>query len=425
MAWRNNTFSNHVHVGIRGADRAVAVCDALRPGAAGAAGGVGELAVRRRAASAGCIRRAREIFTRMFPRCGVPDHFGSWEAYADYVDFLLPRRSSIVEHTEIWWSVRPHLAFGTVEMRIMDAQSCAGESTALLALATACAAQAALDHDAGRPARPLPEPADRGELLAGDPPRARRQADRPRRRGGDSRRRRRSSACWSGRADARAELSLDEHLGDLGSLLANGNGAQRQRRRHEAGEPMRGRLRRDRRRHPRHLRDRRRGAGGALRGGDADEPRARARHGRPRAGSRAQSEEELRAQLEEELRRITVRDVLLQTVVSLVNLGGQRLGLAPGTEDMRDLDQARLAIEGVRALLPLVEEQDAEQVRPIRDALSQLQLAYAQLAGRADAAEPGAPGGGSRPEQRGRPRRGARQRPGGAGGLWVPPGSGG
>ncbi len=103
------------------------------------------------------------------------------------------------------------------------------------------------------------------------------------------------------------------------------------------------------------------------------------------------SEEELRAQLEEELRRITVRDVLLQTVVSLVNLGGQRLGLAPGAEDMRDTDQARLAIEGVRALLPLVEEQDAEQVRPIRDALSQLQLAYAQLAGPADA-QPGPPG---------------------------------
>ena len=109
------------------------------------------------------------------------------------------------------------------------------------------------------------------------------------------------------------------------------------------------------------------------------------------ARAHAAREEELRAQLEEELRRITVRDVLLQTIVSLVNLGGQRLGLAPGAEDMRDTDQARLAIEGVRALLPLVEEQDPEQVRPIRDALSQLQLAYAQLAGPADA-QPGAPG---------------------------------
>jgi len=138
------------------------------------------------------------------------------------------------------------------------------------------------------------------------------------------------------------------------------------------------------------------------------------------------SEEELRAQLEEELRRITVRDVLLQTIVSLVNLGGQRLGLAPGAEDMRDIGQARLAIEGVRALLPLVEEQDAEQVRPIRDALSQLQLAYAQLAEPGDTPEPGPPGAQQPEQQPPGPRRGGGpERPGGAGGLWVPPGSGG
>jgi hypothetical protein len=141
------------------------------------------------------------------------------------------------------------------------------------------------------------------------------------------------------------------------------------------------------------------------------------------------SEEELRAQLEEELRRITVRDVLLQTVVSLVNLGGQRLGLAPGAEDMRDLGQARLAIEGVRALLPLLEEQDAEQVAPIREALSQLQLAYAQLAGAEPAGE-GEGGGGTGGPQGPGPGGPAGERPGPAprrpadsGGLWVPPGS--
>jgi len=128
------------------------------------------------------------------------------------------------------------------------------------------------------------------------------------------------------------------------------------------------------------------------------------------------SEEELRAQLEEELRRITVRDVLLQTVVSLVNLGGQRLGLAPGAEDMRDLPQARLAIEGVRALLPLVEQQDAEQVRPVRDALSQLQIAYAQIAGE-EGPQPGPEEEQAQPEPPPKP-----ERPGGSG-LWVPPGS--
>lgn len=127
------------------------------------------------------------------------------------------------------------------------------------------------------------------------------------------------------------------------------------------------------------------------------------------------SEEELRAQLEEELRRITVRDVLLQTVVSLVNLAGQRLGLAPGAEDMRDLAQARLAIEGVRALLPLVEQEDAEQVRPVRDALSQLQIAYAQIAG--EGPQPGPEEEQAQPEPPPKP-----ERPGGSG-LWVPPGS--
>jgi hypothetical protein len=135
------------------------------------------------------------------------------------------------------------------------------------------------------------------------------------------------------------------------------------------------------------------------------------------------SEEELRARLEEELRRITVEDVLLQTVVSLVNLGGQRLGATPDTEDMRDLDQVRIAIEGVRALLPVLEERDAEKVRPVRDALSQLQMAYARLAGEAGTAPP--PGGGSAPPggEKPPPRPGAGPARPRDGGLWVPPGS--
>jgi hypothetical protein len=159
-----------------------------------------------------------------------------------------------------------------------------------------------------------------------------------------------------------------------------------------------------------------------------EEEAARRQGGDPVEGGMHEhpSEEELRAQLEEELRRITVRDVLLQTIVSLVNLGGQRLGLAPGSEDMRDLDQARLAIEGVRALLPLVEEQDAEQVRPVRDALSQLQLAYAQLAGESGGG-PSGEGGSAPPGGRGGPSPDppgpAPQRPPDRGGLWVPPGS--
>jgi hypothetical protein len=126
-----------------------------------------------------------------------------------------------------------------------------------------------------------------------------------------------------------------------------------------------------------------------------------------------QTEEELRAALEEELRRITVRDVLVQTVVSLINLSGQRLGLGPDGAEMRDLAQVRLGIEGVRALLPLLEQEMPEQVQPVREALSQLQLAYARETG--GPAQPAQPGEPEAPEEPPPPRRDS--------GLWVPPGS--
>jgi hypothetical protein len=117
----------------------------------------------------------------------------------------------------------------------------------------------------------------------------------------------------------------------------------------------------------------------------------------PGAGGagRQPTEEELRAAYEAELKRLRVDDVVIQTIVSLVNLGGRRLGLAPGTEgpateSERDLDQVRLAIESVRLLLPLVEGQLGDDVRTLREALSQLQMAYVQLSG---AAAPGAEAG--------------------------------
>jgi hypothetical protein len=89
------------------------------------------------------------------------------------------------------------------------------------------------------------------------------------------------------------------------------------------------------------------------------------------------TEEEIRAALEEELKRIRVEDVLLQTIVTLVNLAGRRLGLAEGTQGEKDLEQAKLAIEGVRALLPLAPE---EQMEPVKQAMSQLQMAFAREA---------------------------------------------
>jgi hypothetical protein len=93
------------------------------------------------------------------------------------------------------------------------------------------------------------------------------------------------------------------------------------------------------------------------------------------------SEDELRAAYEAEIKKIRIEQILLEQVVSIINLGMRRTGLAPGTEDERDIDQVRVAIEAVRALLPLVEQTAPAQAGQIRDALSQLQLAFVRLGG--------------------------------------------
>jgi len=131
---------------------------------------------------------------------------------------------------------------------------------------------------------------------------------------------------------------------------------------------------------------------------------------------RPPTEEELRAAYEAELKRIRVDDVIVQTVVSLVNLGGRKAGLAPGTEDERDLDQVRKAIDGARALLPLVEAELGPDAARIRDALSQLQMAYAQSVGAGGQASQG--GGQEQPPAPPKPGE-----PGPAqssGRLWIP-----
>ncbi|MDQ3726303.1 MAG: glutamate-cysteine ligase family protein, partial [Actinomycetota bacterium] len=87
-----------------------------------------------------------QIFTKSFPRCGIPERFGDFATYASHVDFLT-RTRSIVEPTQIWWSVRPHHSFGTVEVRICDAQTRGDEALALAGLIAACVAQTALDYN--------------------------------------------------------------------------------------------------------------------------------------------------------------------------------------------------------------------------------------------------------------------------------------
>jgi carboxylate-amine ligase len=225
VAWRNNTFSLHVHVGVHGADRAVKVCDRLR--------GVLPLLLALSANSpyldgrdTGLQSARTQSFTKSFPRCGVPDAFGGWAAYREYIE-LLVRTSSIVEFTQVWWSVRPHFRFGTVEVRICDAQSTAQESDALAALMVACIAQAARDVDEEVPhehlaPRLIEENMWRairfgldGKLLdleRGEQYPAREAIER--------------LASWTApiRTELGIELAFPEH-----------NGAQRQRRRIEAG----------------------------------------------------------------------------------------------------------------------------------------------------------------------------------------------
>jgi len=149
VVWKNNTFGFHVHVGIRGADRAIRVVSKLRNWlpellALSASSPFAE------GVDTGLHSARTQIFTRFFPRCGVPDAFGSWADYERYVRFLYETRS-IDEHTQLWWSVRPHLAFPTVEIRICDAQPDLAASQSLAALCVALTARIARALDEGEP----------------------------------------------------------------------------------------------------------------------------------------------------------------------------------------------------------------------------------------------------------------------------------
>lgn len=149
VVWRNNTFGLHVHVGIRGVDRAIWVCNALRnhlPTLLALSGSSTFLE-----GVYTHLHSARsQVFTKMFPRCGIPDAFRDWADFEGYVRFLYETRS-IDEHTQLWWSVRPHLAHPTVEIRICDAQPTAEEAVALSALIHALTARLARAIDDGEP----------------------------------------------------------------------------------------------------------------------------------------------------------------------------------------------------------------------------------------------------------------------------------
>jgi glutamate---cysteine ligase / carboxylate-amine ligase len=228
VAWRNNTFSLHVHVGVRGLDRAVRVCDRLRP-VLPLLLAVSANSVCVDGRDSGLHSARTQIFTKSFPRCGVPDAFGGWDAYRDYVD-LLVRMRSIVEYTQVWWSVRPHFAFGTVEMRICDVQGTAAESEGLAALIAACIAQAARDVDEGVPwVDPAPRLIEENMWRAIRLGQDGRMIDFERQEEYPAAAIAERLAAWT--APVRAELGIEIVLPEL-------NGAQRQRRLLDGGASL-------------------------------------------------------------------------------------------------------------------------------------------------------------------------------------------
>lgn len=154
VVWRNNTFGLHVHVAVHGADRAIAVNDAMR-------NFLPEILALSCSSpfvedvNTGLHSARTQIFTRFFPRCGVPDAFGDWATFEGFVRFLYDT-GSVTEHTQLWWSVRPHLVFPTIEVRIADGQPELAEAQSVAALAASLVVRAARAYDEGRPVEPLP-----------------------------------------------------------------------------------------------------------------------------------------------------------------------------------------------------------------------------------------------------------------------------
>ncbi len=235
IAWINNTWAQHLHVGLRDADRAVRVCTAMRSVlpeilalSANSAIYLGRLTR---------LHSTRtSLFTRSFPRCGIPDPLMDFDEYADFVR-LLERTGSIVESTQIWWSIRPHHAFGTIEVRIADAQTEMGEALAILALSLALIARFADDHDAG-----LPLPAHPGRLIEENLWRAQRHGLDGRMidfaRGEERSTADAVRALMEFTAPVHDRLGLGPFLARIPVMLEEGNGAQRQARAFASGEDL-------------------------------------------------------------------------------------------------------------------------------------------------------------------------------------------
>jgi glutamate---cysteine ligase / carboxylate-amine ligase len=236
VAWRNNTFGIHIHVGVRDADRAIALNNAMR-----------SVLPDLLALSASSpwyegrythLHSTRtQLFTRMFPRCGIPEPFDGWADYDRFVRWLVETKS-IKEHTEIWWCVRPHQSYGTVELRNADALADARESLGVMAYAYALSARRLRAIDEGEP---LPDLRGRhieenmwrairwglsGELIDYE----RGMASVPAAQ--------RVRAQLADAAPEIAALGLERYLEPVQRMLESGNSAQRSIAALEAGTPL-------------------------------------------------------------------------------------------------------------------------------------------------------------------------------------------
>lgn len=231
VAWTNNTWSMHLHCGVRGADRAIVVSSALRSV-------LPELLALSANSAIFWGRATRlhstrtQVFTKSFPRCGVPEAFADWDEYEAFVT-LLERTNSIQESTQIWWSVRPHHSYGTLEVRVCDGQTEMREALAVAALALACIARFCRDYDAG-----IPLPAHPGPLIEENMWRAIRFGLSGRMidfaRGAERSTVQALEALMTWTLPVHDELGLTPFLRHVPVMLVDGNGAQRQLRRLEA-----------------------------------------------------------------------------------------------------------------------------------------------------------------------------------------------
>ena len=288
-----------------------------------------------------------QIFTRFFPRCGVPDAFASWDEYERFVRFLY-ETGSITEHTQIWWSVRPHLAFPTIEIRISDGQPELAEAQSLAAFAAALAARVARAVRRGRARRAAAASADRGELLARDPLGALRRADRLRRAARRSRRAQRLEELIEWVLPVAEEIGAAPYL-----AVPERNAAERQIERLEDGASL-------------------------------EEIYAE------QVGGATESDRWLRSDARPPTRsygrrstRSASADVLVQALATTASIGFRRV-----SAEARDLPQVRLAIESIRALEPVLRDGGVEEalVRDLEQARMNLQLAYAAAVAAATAA---------------------------------------